>query len=98
VRTAGQGSGGAQQVMRDGGAGQPGRVRGEGSGQIGQWPVGPVGEDLFYDRVVAVLGFGLDGERGIGEHRVVASGGEQLVRPGRPAYSGRGPGARSAGR
>jgi hypothetical protein len=47
--------------MRDGGAGQPGRVGGEDPGwQVGQRPAGPVGEDLLHDRVVAVLGLGLD--------------------------------------
>ena len=48
VGEAGQGSGGAQQVVRDGGAGQPGGVRWEEPGwQVSQRPVGPVGEDLL---------------------------------------------------
>jgi hypothetical protein len=83
VGEAGQGSGGAQRVMRDRGAGQPGRVGGEESGwQVRQRPVGPVGEDLLDDRVVSVLGLGLDQlDRGIGEYRVVAPDGEQFVLP-----------------
>jgi hypothetical protein len=45
---AGQGAGGVQQVVRDGGAGQLGRVRGKRARrQVGQRPVGPVGEYLF---------------------------------------------------
>ncbi len=86
VGEAGQGSGGVQQVVRDGGAAQPGRVGREDPGD-GRWAsgaVGPVGEDLFHDRVVTALAFGLDQlERGIGEDRVVAPGREQLVLPGR---------------
>jgi hypothetical protein len=51
--------------------------------QVGQRPVGPVGEDLPDDRVVTVLGLGLDQlDRGVGEHGVVAPGREQLVLPG----------------
>jgi hypothetical protein len=35
---------------------------------------------LFHDGVVAVLGFGLEHhERGVGEHRVIAPGGEQFA-------------------
>jgi hypothetical protein len=46
-------------------------------------PVGPVGEDLLHDGVVAVLFLGLDQlERGIGEDGVVAPDGEQLILPG----------------
>ena len=49
-------------------------------GQVSQGPVGPVREDLLDDGVVAVLLLGLDeGKRGIGEHRVVAPDGKQLV-------------------
>src|SRR3974377_1959361 len=44
---AGQGPGGAQQVMRDSCAGQPGRVGGERArGQVSQRPIGPVREHL----------------------------------------------------
>ena len=44
---------------------------------------GDVSEDLLDRGVVAVLPLGLDQlERGIGEHGVVAPGGEQLVLPG----------------
>jgi len=42
---------------------------------VGQGPVGPVGEDLLGPGVAAVLLFGLEqGERGVGEDRVVAPG------------------------
>ena len=48
--------------------------------QVRQGTFGPVREYLFYLGVVAVLGLGLDqGERGVGEHGVVAPDGEQLV-------------------
>ena len=44
---------------------------------------GDVGEDLLDDSVVAVLSLGLDQlERRVGEDRVVAPDGEQLVLPG----------------
>jgi hypothetical protein len=50
---------------------------------VGKRAAGDVGEDLLDQRVVAVLPLGLDElERGIGEDRVVAPGGEQLVLPG----------------
>ena len=54
---------------------------------MSQGTVGPVGEDLLDDGVVAVLLLGLEHhERGVGEHGVVAPDGEQLVlafaRPG----------------
>jgi hypothetical protein len=49
---------------------------------MSQGSAGDVGEDLLHDGVVTVLPLGLDQfERGIGEHRVVAPGGEQLVLP-----------------
>ena len=58
---AGQGAGGAQQVVRHGRDGQPGRVGGEDpGGQVSQRAAGDVGEDLLDDGVVAVLAFGLD--------------------------------------
>ena len=63
-------------------ASQP-ALAGKNRGQVRQRPVVPVGEDLLDDRVVAVLTFGLGQlERGVGGHRVVAPGGEQLVLPG----------------
>ena len=44
---------------------------------------GDVGEELLHDRMIAVLPFGLDQlERRVGEDRVVAPDGEQLVLPG----------------
>jgi hypothetical protein len=47
---------------------------------VRQRPVSPVGEDLFGLGVAAVLLLRLDqGERGVGEHGVVAPDGEQLV-------------------
>ena len=61
VGEAGQGSGGAQQVVRDGGAGRPRRIGGKRAGwHVRERPVGDVGEDLFHDGMVAVLAFGLD--------------------------------------
>ena len=84
---AGQRSGGAQQVVADRGAGQPGRVGGERARrQVGQGPVSQIGEDLFYLGVAAVVLLSLDGlERGVGEDGVVTPGAEQftLARGGR---------------
>jgi hypothetical protein len=58
---AGQGPGGAQQVVADSREGKPGPVRGERArGQVSEGAVGPVGEDLFCLGVVAVLLFGLE--------------------------------------
>ena len=58
---AGQRAGGAEQVVRDGGAGQPGGVRGEEpDGRCASGPPVDVGEDLLHDGVVAVLPLGLD--------------------------------------
>ena len=49
---------------------------------MGERAAGDVGEDLLHDRVVPVLGLGLDHlDRGVGEDRVVAPGGEQLALP-----------------
>jgi hypothetical protein len=78
IGKAGQGADGAQQVAGDGGTGQLRSVRGKRAGwHVRERPVGDVGEDLLHDRVVAVLAFGLDQlERGVGEDRVVAPGGE----------------------
>jgi hypothetical protein len=59
VGEAGEGSGGAQQVVRDGGTGEPGGIAGEEPGrQVRERSVGPVGEDLLDDRVVPVLALG----------------------------------------
>jgi hypothetical protein len=65
-RAAGEGAGGAQQVMGHGGDGQPRGVGGElPARQVGEGPVVEVGEDLLDDRVAAVVGLGLDSlERG----------------------------------
>ena len=81
---AGQGAGGAEQVVRHGCDRQPGRIRGKYPGRhMSQGTAGDVGEHLLHDGVAAVLPLGLDQlERGVGEDRVVAPGGEQLVLPG----------------
>jgi hypothetical protein len=51
---------------------------------VGQGAVSQVGEHLFDLGVVAVVLFGLEGgERGVGEHGVVAPRGEQLALAGR---------------
>src|SRR4051812_42224402 len=77
----GEVSGGAGEVVREHGADQPGGVGGElPAGQVGQGPVDEVGVDLFDDGVAAVLGFGgLGPQRAVGEHGVVAPGGEQFA-------------------
>jgi hypothetical protein len=50
---------------------------------VGERAAGDVGEDLLHDGVVAVVPLGLDElKRRVGEHGVVAPGGEQLVLPG----------------
>jgi hypothetical protein len=79
-----QGAGGAQQVVRHGRDRQPRGVRGEHPGwHMSKGSAGDVGEDLLHHGVVPVLLLGLDQlERGIGEHRVVAPDGKQLVLPG----------------
>ena len=60
VAGSGQVSGGAVEVVRDGGAGQPGVVGGESArGQVRQRPVDQVRVDLLDDGVATVLGFGL---------------------------------------
>jgi len=52
----GQESGGAQQVVRDGGAGQPGRIGGERARRKArERPIGHISEELLDDGVVAVL-------------------------------------------
>src|SRR6202034_912766 len=59
---AGQGPGGAQQVVAGSGAGQPGCVRGERPrGQVGQGSVGQGREHLLDLGIVTVLLFGLTG-------------------------------------
>ena len=61
VGEAGQGAGGAQQVVRDRGERQPGRVGREAAGgQVRERAVGPVGEDLLGPGVAAVLLLSLD--------------------------------------
>jgi len=64
VRLA-QGAGGAQQVVRDGGAGQPGAfVAAERAGRhVRERPAGSHREDLLHDRVVAVLALGMQDAR-----------------------------------
>jgi len=53
---------------------------------VGQGPVLQVGDDLFDDGVVAVVGLGVKRRLGrVGEDRVIAEGVEQLVLPGAPA-------------
>ena len=84
VAAAGESAGGTEQVVRDGGDGQPGGVGGElPRGQVGEGPVVEVVEELLDDSVAAVLLLGLDElERGVGEDGVVAPGREQLALPG----------------
>src|SRR5450830_1205346 len=69
---AGDARGGVGQVERDGGRQGPGGVRGEHpGGQVGQGPVLQVGDDLFDDRVVAVVGLVVKHRLGrVGEDRV----------------------------
>ena len=89
VEGAGQRAGGAGEVVRDRRTGQPGGVgRERPGGQVRQRRSPEVGDDLLDDRVVAVVGLGLQHRLGaVGEHRVVAPDGEQL-RPARPGGSG----------
>ena len=84
VGEAGQGAGGAQQVVRDSGAGQPGGVGGEEpDGRCASGPSVTSAKTCSTIGVVAVLSLGLDQlERGVGEDGVVAPGGEQLVLAG----------------
>ena len=74
----------AQEVVGDGGAGQPGTVGPEPArGQVSQGTIDEIGIDLLDDGVAAVLGLGLfEDERGVGEHRVVAILREQLTLAG----------------
>jgi hypothetical protein len=61
VAAAGEGAGGAHDVVRDGGDGQPGGVGAELAGrQVRQRAVVQVGEELLDDGVAAVLLLGLD--------------------------------------
>ena len=80
-RGGGEGSEGAGQGVRGDREVQPGGVGVElPRRQVRQWPVDQVGEDLFDHGVAAVLGLGLgQPERAVGEHRVIAVDGEQLV-------------------
>jgi len=72
----GQCSGGAGEVMADSRAGQPGAGGEVFRREVGQRAVAEVREDLLDDRVVAVLGLGLDHpERRVRKHGVIASGG-----------------------
>ena len=93
---AGQGAGGAEQVVGDRRADRPGAVRGEPArGQVGQGSVDQVGEDGLDDRVPTVGDVGLArSARGCWS----GTGGD--ARPGTTprAWPGHGPGARSAGR
>ena len=84
VAEAGQRPGGAQQVVADRGACEPGGVGGErAGGQVGERAVGPVGEDLLGLGVATVVLLGLDELiRRVGEDGVVPPGGEQLALPG----------------
>jgi hypothetical protein len=51
--------------------------------QVREGAAGDVSEHLLDDGVAAMLPFGLgQHERGVGEDRVTAPGGEQLARPG----------------
>lgn len=60
VVAGGQMPGGAGEVVRDAGAGQPGGVGREvAGGQVSQRAVDELGVDLFDDGVAAVLGLGL---------------------------------------
>jgi hypothetical protein len=83
VAACGHGGGGAGEVVRDRGQGEPGVVGVEDAGgQVGQGAVDEFGEDLFDDGVAAVLLLGLDGdERAVGERGVVAPDREQLTCP-----------------
>jgi hypothetical protein len=80
VEAGGERAGGSGQVERHRGEDQPGAVGGEPpGGQVREWAVLQVGDDLFDGRVAAVVGLGLDQrERRVGEHGAVAPGREQL--------------------
>ena len=79
VGAAGEGSGGAQQVVGDGCAQDPGGVGAEmPGGYVGQGAVDEVGEDGFDDGVLAVGDVGIGGGQvGVGQKRVVAPDREQ---------------------
>ena len=81
VLAAGEGAGGAQQVVRDHRAAQPGAVRGEQPGRdVRQRPVDQVGEGGLDDGVVTVGLVGLSGGQvGVGEKRVIPPHREQRV-------------------
>lgn len=65
MAAAGEGAGGAGEVVGDGGAGQPGRVRGDSTrGQEGERAVLQFGDDLLNNGVAAVGGLG--GQRRLG--------------------------------
>ena len=60
VTAASQRAGGAGEVVGDRGAGEPGGVGGEApGGQVREWAVLQLGDDLLDDGVVAVGGFGV---------------------------------------
>ena len=63
VGVAGQGAGGAGQVVREGGAEQPGAVRGEPPGRCTSGGVNQVGEHLLDERMGSVGQVGVDGPR-----------------------------------
>src|SRR5207344_2267981 len=69
------------QVVGDPGAGQPGGVRREVTGgQVRERAVDEVGDELFDDGVVVVVGLGGEHrQRAVGEDGVVAPGGQQLA-------------------
>ena len=93
---AGEGAGGAQQVVGDGRADGPGAVGGEAAGGlVGQWAVDQVGEHGLDDRVPAVGDVGLGDRFGVvGEERVIPPDREQFLGFGAVAP----PGARSVSR
>jgi len=80
---AGEDSRGEGEVERHRGASQPGRVRGEHpGGQVREWAVLQLGDDLFDDGVIAVGGLGGQHRLGrVGEHGVIAVDGEASVCP-----------------
>jgi hypothetical protein len=74
-------AGGSGEVERDRSEREPGRVRAEvAGGQVRERPVLQVCDDLFDDRVAAVVTLGGEHrQRRVGEHGVVAPGGEQFA-------------------
>jgi hypothetical protein len=83
VPARGEGTGGAGEVERDRRQDEPGGVgREPARRQVRQRPVLEVGDDMLDDRARPVGGFGLQRRQGaVGEHRVVAVGGDQLALP-----------------